>query len=108
MHIQSTVNKVMLVGRILTGPTSDVKNGETTHTFCMATKEEIRKNGHIETIEELHYIKARESVINIDKIQKQLPVYVQGRLQTVQYVDEGHVKRYKTFVIANVIEMLEI
>lgn len=103
---KSTVNKIILAGRVATDPSYRVKDGETIFSFCVLTKEDIKRNGQNETIEELHYIKANESVPNIEIIEKQMSVYVQGYLNTVQFTDRNGIRRYKTFVTSTTLDVL--
>lgn len=106
MQIQSTVNKVILAGRVVNEPSYHVANGDTVITFRLITKEGIRRNGQIEPHEEVHQVKANEKVINIDVLKKDMVIYLQGRLNTMQFFDEQKIKRFTTFIVANAIDIL--
>lgn len=107
MQGQSTVNKVILAGRIVTEPFQRLKNGEAIITFSIMIKEKVRKNELIETFEEIQEIKVKATILGQMKLQKQMAVYLQGKLHTTQYTDDAEIRRYKTFVIANFIDVLD-
>ncbi|WP_114938614.1 single-stranded DNA-binding protein [Mucilaginibacter endophyticus] len=103
---QSTINKVILAGKIDKEPRWHVKNGKRTLNFSFVTTERIKRNGFDELFHEYHQIQANEQVIGKETLNYGTPLYIQGRLQTSPYTDDDAIKRYKTVVVAYSIEPL--
>jgi single-strand DNA-binding protein len=108
MLSNSGINKVFLVGHIGKEPRWHSANNEAKALcFPMVTTEFIKKNGA--TIEhiEWHQIKIPEHFVEDEGLLKkgQL-VYVQGKIQTRQFTDEQQVKRYKTEILAQQVQLL--
>lgn len=106
MLSNSTVNKVILAGKIDKEPRWHNNNGQRFLNFSLVTTEKIKRNGTFELLYEHHQVQVAEQVIRGENLVKDTPVFVQGRLQTRQFTDDQAVKRYKTVIIANVVEPL--
>jgi single-strand DNA-binding protein len=106
MKENSCVNKVLLLGRIIKEPRWHDCGGERILSFSVMTVENIgRENAdHTET----HSIRIGERLINVHDLNKGAIVYVQGRLQTQQFTDEQMVRRYRTYVNALSVNVVNI
>lgn len=103
----SGVNKVILVGQVAKQPRRHSFNGVQFLCFPLITQEFIKKNGQRIEHLEFHQIKLPiESLEEDFQFNKGDQVYIQGKIQTQQFVDEQNVKRYKTDIIANFIQPL--
>ncbi|OKS89184.1 hypothetical protein RG47T_4666 [Mucilaginibacter polytrichastri] len=73
----------------------------------MVTTEFIKKNGASVEHIEWHQVKIPHNYVDADNVLKkgQL-VYIQGKIQTLQFTDEQHIKRYKTEIMAQYIQIL--
>ncbi len=106
MLTHSTINKVILAGRVDKEPRLHLKNGQRILNFSLVTTEKIRRNGAFEFLNEYHQVQVAEHIIGGELFAKGTPVCVQGCLQTSQFTDERAIKRYKTVIIANSVEQL--
>lgn len=106
MQANSTINKVILAGKVDKAPRWHISNGQRVLNFSLETTEKIRRNGTVELLHEYHQIQVTEQVIKGETFTEGMPVYIQGRLQTKQLTDEQSVKRYKTVIVANFVEPL--
>ncbi|WCT12549.1 single-stranded DNA-binding protein [Mucilaginibacter jinjuensis] len=108
MLSNSGINKVFLVGYIGKEPRWHSANNEPKMLcFPMVTTEFIKKNGTSVEHVEWHQIKIPENFVEDETLLKkgQL-VYVQGKIQTRQFTDEQQVKRYKTEILAQQVQLL--
>ena len=108
MLSNSGINKVFLVGHIGKEPRWHLANNEPKMLcFPMVTTEFIKKNGTSVEHVEWHQIKIPENFVEDETLLKkgQL-VYVQGKIQTRQFTDEQQVKRYKTEILAQQVQLL--
>jgi len=108
MHANATVNKVILAGKVDKEPRWHIKNGQKTLNLLVVTTENIRRNGNIELLHEYHHVEITEQMLNGGTFTQGTPVYVQGRIQTRHFTDAKAVKRYKTVVIAQSIELMSL
>jgi len=106
MHTAATVNKVILAGKIDKEPRWHVKNGQKVLNLSLITTENIRRNGTVELFHEYHHVQVPEYMINAGGLNEGTPVYIQGRLHTIQFTDEQAVKRYKTIIVALSVDLL--
>ncbi len=108
MLSNSGINKVFLVGHIGKEPRWHSANSESKMLcFPMVTTEFIKKNGTSVEHVEWHQIKIPENFVEDETLLKkgQL-VYVQGKIQTRQFTDEQQIKRYKTEILAQQVQLL--
>lgn len=108
MLSNSGINKVFLVGHIGKDPHWHSANNEPKMLcFPMVTTELIKKNGSSIEHVEWHQIKLPENFVEDEhSLKKGLLIYVQGKIQTRQFTDEQHIKRYKTEIIAFQVQVL--
>jgi single-strand DNA-binding protein len=106
----SGVNKVILVGNLGSDPTMRyTPSGTPVANFNVATSERFtNKNGERETRTEWHRVVAWSKLAEIcnQYLKKGKQVYIEGRLQTRQWEDQGGNKRSTTEVIATNMVML--
>ncbi|RYZ99935.1 MAG: single-stranded DNA-binding protein [Sphingobacteriaceae bacterium] len=110
MYSNTGLNKVILVGYITREPRLHTyKDNSQQLVFTITTNEIIRSNnGEIEHTENHHIkIDTNHSALKHITLKKGDMVYVQGKLQTTAHIDEQHIKRYKTEVVANAIEFFK-
>ncbi len=107
MKENSCVNKVMLMGRIIKEPRWHVSGGERILCFSLLTVEQIGREATT-THTETHDIKIGERLINVHDLNKGALVYVQGRLQTQQFIDEQAIRRYRTFISAQSVNLITV
>lgn len=72
----------------------------------MVTPEEIKGKNQTTLHEEIHQVRINDQQISPDTLKKGVFVYLQGKIQTKQFVDDKGVKRFKTEIIANALEVL--
>ncbi|MCJ8210467.1 single-stranded DNA-binding protein [Mucilaginibacter sp. RS28] len=108
MLSNSGINKVFLVGHIGKEPRlHSFQNEPQMLCFPLVTLEFIRKNGETTEHQEWHYIKLpADATEEKQDLKKGQLVYVQGKIQTRKIVDEQQVKRYKTEILAQQIQVL--
>lgn len=92
------------MGHISKKPRWHVYNGQRMLCFPLITTEKLKQSLH----EEWHQIRIHERLVNLEKLDIGMLVYVQGRLQTKQLVDENQIKHYRSEVIAISIEPMNI
>ena len=103
------VNKVILVGNV--GKEPDVRyieSGVAVASFSLATSETyLAKNGEKVTNTEWHNIVAWRGLAELASkyINKGKQIYVEGRLRTRSYEQDG-VKKYITEIVADTIQLL--
>lgn len=107
MLSQSTINKVILLGKIVKEPKWHSESGEKELCFTIATTENVRKNVDYVQHEEYHDIRLPDNIImHGTKLQPGQLVYVQGKIQTKQFIDDEKIRRYKTEIIASGVEVI--
>ncbi len=103
------VNKVIIVGRLGADPeTKQVGNGGTVARLSVATSENwVDKEGQKQERTEWHRIVVWGKLAEIcgRHLAKGRQVYVEGRLQTRSWEDNG-TKKYSTEVVANTVQFL--
>jgi single-strand DNA-binding protein len=107
----SSVNKVILVGRLGKDPvTRYMPNGEAVTNFSVATSEtwKDKTSGEKQEKTEWHNIAAYRKLAEIcgEYLKKGSQVYIEGKLQTRKWTDKEGVERYTTDVIADQMTML--
>ncbi len=103
------LNKVMLIGRLGKDPESSAAaTGTMISKFTVATNEYFSKNGERQERTEWHNIVAfGRNAENISRfLKKGSMVYIEGRLQTSSWEDNG-VRKYRTEIICNNITFLD-
>src|SRR5215217_7948136 len=104
---QSTINKVLLLGKIVKEPKWHADAGEMVLSFTIVTTEKVRKNAQYLKHDEYHEIRATSSAIEDEtQLRSGEMVYVQGRIQTKQFIDEAQIRRYKTEVVALSVDVI--
>lgn len=105
----SSVNKVILIGRIGKDPeTKFTTSGMQITNFSVATSEKFKKNENWEEKTEWHNIVTFDKTAKVvaDYCKKGNQVYVEGKLQTSSWETESGEKKYKTEIIGNVVKNL--
>ena len=105
------VNKVILVGNVGTDPeTKYMPNGNAVTNLSLATSEtwKDKNTGQQQERTEWHRITFYQRLAEIvaEYVKKGSKLYVEGRLQTRSWEQDG-VKRYATDIIANEMQMLD-
>lgn len=107
----SNLNKAMLIGRLGQDPENRVtKSGSQVVNFSVATNDYWKdKQGNRQEKTDWHNIVAWAQLaeFSANYLRKGKLVYVEGRLQTRDWVDNQNVKHYKTEIVANTIRLLE-
>jgi len=102
MPQNSGVNKVILLGTVLTQPRCnsyvDIKEE---YAFTLVTSELIdRKEGPTEHLE-YHNIILPDRFMPLNfELKKGITVYIEGKIQTINWIDDARVRRYKTEIVA--------
>lgn len=105
------LNKVQIIGRLGSDPESKtLSNGQTVVNMSVATSEKwLDRDGQKQERTEWHrvvvYGKPAEAAAKY--LSKGRLVYVEGKLQTRSWEDQGGVKRYSTEVVASGVKFLE-
>ena len=103
------INKVILVGRLGKDPEIRYSSSGTAYaTFSVATESRQKNSeGEWTGITEWHSIKTfgKQAEFTGEYLRKGKLVYVEGRLQTSSWEDNGQ-KRYRTDIIASSIQLL--
>ena len=106
----ASVNKVILVGNIGKDPeTRYMPNGDAVTNITIATSESWRdKNGEKQEKTEWHRVVFFKKLAEIagQYLKKGVPVYVEGRIETMKWTDKEGVERYSTEIIADKMQML--
>jgi single-strand DNA-binding protein len=107
-----TVNKVILVGRLGKDPEiRSIPSGTSVAKFSLATDERFTdKNGEKQERTEWHNIVAWGKLAEIcgQYLRKGKLVYIEGSIRTDSWDDkETGVKKYRTEIIANTMQMLD-
>ncbi|MBI4082444.1 MAG: single-stranded DNA-binding protein [Candidatus Lambdaproteobacteria bacterium] len=105
------LNKAMLIGNLGRDPEIRyTKSGEAVANFTLATSDVWRdKAGAKQEKTEWHNIVAFGKLADLVQtyLKKGRRVYVEGRLQTRDWVDNQNVKHYRTEVVANNVQFLD-
>ena len=103
--MRGTVNKVILLGRMGQDPeVSYTASGTCVAKFSLATNHKVGEEEKTEWHNLVAFGKTAEVIGEF--LTKGSQIYVDGRLQTSSWEKDG-VKRYKTEVIVNQLEMLD-
>lgn len=107
----SNLNKAMLIGRLGQDPENRVtKSGSQVVSFTMATNNYWKdKQGNRQEQTDWHNIVVWGwlAEFSANYLRKGKLVYVEGRLQTRDWVDQQNVKHFKTEIVATTIQLLE-
>ncbi len=105
------LNKAMIIGRLTAEP--EVRNtpgGQTVASFSVATNLTWKdQSGQKQEKVEFHNVVAWRKLAEIcgQYLHKGSKVYIEGRLQTRDWVGQDNVKRYRTEIIADNMIMLD-
>lgn len=104
----SSINKVILVGRLGKDPESKTTKSSTVTNFSVATSESWSKDGQKQEKTEWHKVVAWGKLADIAAkyLQKGSLVYVEGKLETTSYEDKDGNKKYTTQVRMTELKML--
>jgi single-strand DNA-binding protein len=106
----ASVNKVILVGHIGKDPeTRFMASGDAVCNFSVATTESWKgKDGAKQEKTEWHKIVIYKKLAEIagEYLKKGSQVYLEGRLETREWLDKDGVKKYSTEVIVSEMKML--
>ena len=105
----SGINKVFLLGNIATDPWC-THHGKTfkEYTFLLVTTELIEKKDGPCKQQEYHHIKLPERMVPLNgALGRGSLVHIEGKIQTINWVDEEKVKRFKTEIIVSRINLLD-
>src|SRR5476649_1320252 len=110
-YSMASVNKVIIVGNLGRDPEIRyMPSGDAIANIAVATsfKSKDRNTGEQKELTEWHRISffGRLAEIVGQYLKKGSSVYVEGRLQTRKYTDEGGVEKYATDIIAEQMQML--
>ena len=104
------INKVILIGNLGADPEIRyTQNGTQVATFNLATTERWRgQDGQTQEQTEWHRIVAWAKLAEIcgEYLHKGSRVYIEGKLQTRKWQDQGGADRYTTEIIAREMKML--
>ena len=107
-----SLNKAMLIGNVGRDPEVrylEGNNGAKVATFTLATTERYRdRNGETRENTEWHNIVAwRNTADVVEKfVRKGTQLYIEGRIRTRSWDDQGGNKRYTTEIIADTLQLL--
>lgn len=106
----ASLNKVILIGNLGADPEMRyTPSGRAVVNFRIATTRHWNtQDGERREETEWHRIVAFSKLAEIcgQYLKKGAPVYVEGRLQTRSWEDQGGTKRYTTEIVANEMQML--
>lgn len=104
------INKVILIGNLGADPEIRyTQNGTPVATFSLATTERRKgQDGQLQEMTEWHRIVAWQRLAEIcgEYLSKGSKVYIEGRLQTRKWKDQGGNDRYTTEIVAREMKML--
>ena len=105
------LNKVMIIGRLTRDPeVRNTPNGTTVASFAVATNLIwTDQAGQRQEKVEFHNVVAWRRLAEIcgQYLRKGSKIYLEGRLQTRDWVGQDNVKRYRTEIVANNMIMLD-
>ncbi|MCD6096991.1 single-stranded DNA-binding protein [bacterium] len=103
------VNKAIILGRVTQDPqTRETLNGRNVCTFGVATNHFWKdKNGEQQRITEFHNVVVWGKLADIASqyLKKGSLVYVEGRIQTRSWEDQGGAKHFRTEIIAERLQL---
>ena len=107
-----SVNKVILIGRLGKDPEiRSIPSGKSVTKFTMATDDRFTdKSGEKQERTEWHNIEAWDRLAEIcgQYLRKGSLVYIEGSIRTESWDDkETGVKKYRTKIVANTMQMLD-
>ena len=106
----SSLNKVLLIGNLGKDPeVRYTQNGQSVATFSLATRENwTDQNGNRQERTEWHTIVAWGKLADLSQrfLAKGRQVYVEGRIQSREWIDQSQAKRRTTEIIATSIVFL--
>jgi single-strand DNA-binding protein len=104
------LNRVQLIGRLGQDPEARyTPTGKQVVKFSVAVSNRWKKDGEVKEVTEWVNIEAwgRLAEICNEYLRKGSLVYLEGRLKTDKYVDEGGENRYFTKVVIQQMQMLD-
>ena len=104
----SGINKAMLIGRVGTDPEVKETANSKVAKFSLATTESWMKDGEKQERTEWHSVEVWGKLAGVVEsyVSKGKQLYVEGKIQTDSWEEEGGVKRSKTKIVANTIQLL--
>ncbi len=106
----ASVNKAILIGNLGADPELRyTPGGQAVASFSMATTEKFKnKEGEQQERTEWHNIVCwrRTAEIANEYLKKGSPVYIEGRIQYRSYEDKDGIKRYRTDIVAQRLQLL--
>src|SRR5882762_8214355 len=107
----ASVNKVILVGNLGADPeTRYLPSGDAVTNIRLATTDRYKDktSGEFKELTEWHRVAffGRLAEIAGEYLKKGSPVYVEGRIRTRKWQDQGGQDRYSTEIIADAMQML--
>lgn len=106
----ASVNKAILIGNLGADPELRyTPGGQAVASFSMATTERFKnKDGEQQERTEWHNIVcwSRTAEIANEYLKKGSPVYIEGRIQYRSYEDKDGIKRYRTDIVAQRLQLL--
>ena len=106
----ASLNKAILIGNLGKDPEQRfMPNGDAVCNFSIATKESYKdKNGDKQEKTEWHNVVIYGKLAEIagQYLKKGSSVYIEGRIQTRKWQDNGGNDRYTTEIIASAMQML--
>jgi single-strand DNA-binding protein len=106
----ASVNKAILIGNLGKDPDNRyTPNGQAVTSFSLATTEKYKdKSGVQQSRTEWHNVVCwgRLAEIARDYLKKGNPVYIEGRIQYRSYDDKEGIKRYRTEIVAEKLQLL--
>ncbi len=108
--LMASVNKAILIGNLGADPELRyTPGGQAVASFSMATTERFKnKDGEQQERTEWHNIVCwrRTAEIANEYLKKGSPVYIEGRIQYRSYEDKDGIKRYRTDIVAQRLQLL--
>jgi single-strand DNA-binding protein len=105
-----SINKAIIIGTLGKDPEfKRTPSGQSVANFSVATNEKYTdKNGQKQESTEWHSIVAWGKLAELANqyLKKGRSVYIEGKITTRSWGDQGGVKRYKTEIVAQVIQFL--
>lgn len=106
----ASVNKAILIGNLGADPELRyAPDGQAVASFRIATTERFKnKNGEQQERTDWHNIVCwrRTAEIANEYLKKGSPVYIEGRIQYRSYEDKDGIKRYRTDILAQRMQLL--
>ena len=104
------VNKAILIGNLGADPELRyTQNGKAVASFSLATTERRKgQDGQVQELSEWHRIVTWGKLAEIcgQYLSKGSKVYIEGKIQTRKWQDQGGVERYTTEIVAHEMKML--